>query len=280
MEAGRGQRNESRANDGLGSQAANKRARSAAIRRLGFGRGHNCVGTWTRRGSRTEISEISSGRSRTRLRPLCCGSRRGGKQRLNSRNELLRADLRLGDASLYVQDRTQPQPMGSNLKQEPKQKAEAKQDESGNESRTSTSRCQPAASSQSCLHPRCTIDKNETQQGTTVRNRGQRRTTRNNDEQLGTTRNNDEQLGRTRKQLGSTRNNDEQRRTTRNNALPYPADSPLLSSAVALSLISHSMATSASSSRSWMLCASRDTSRFPISIVGRRGIAGWSSDEA
>ena len=134
-----------------------------------------------------------------------------------------------------------------NLKQEPKQKA--KRDKSGNKNRTSTSRCQPAASSQDSLHSRCTTGKNR---NTARDNCGKRRTTRNNDEQQG---------------------------TTTNNALPYPSDSPLLSSAVALSLTSHSMATSASSSRSWMLCASRETPRFPTSIVGRRGIAGRKSEE-
>ena len=70
MRAELGQRNGNRAIDGLESRAANERTRSAAIRRLGFGRWHNGVGTWARRGSGTEISEISSGRSGTRLRPL------------------------------------------------------------------------------------------------------------------------------------------------------------------------------------------------------------------
>ena len=54
----------------------------------------------------------------------------------------------------------------------------------------------------------------------------------------------------------------------------YPSDSSRLSSAVALSLTSHNMATSASYSRSWMLWASRETSLFPTYIVGKRGMAG------
>ena len=141
-------------------------------------------------------------------------------------------------------NRTQPKTPGSNPKQEPSRKQ---------------NKHKPPPAGSILLKPLATPVHNRRERNS----KGQLRTTRNNDEQQGTTASNDEQQG-----------------TTTNNALPYPPDSPLLSSAVALSLISHSMATSASSSRFWMLCASRDTSRLPISIVGRRGIAGWSSDEA
>ena len=183
--------------------------------------------------------------------------RRRRKQRLNSRNELLRADLRLGGRQSLC-TRSHATESKNQTKASKAKQSKAKQDQSGNKNRTSTSRCQPAASSQDSLHPWCTTGRNETPQGTTEAN----------DEQLGTTANNKEQWR-------TTRNNGEQRET-----MHYPSNSSRLSSAVALSLTSHSMATSASSSRSWMLCASRETSLLPTSIVGKRGIASWPSEKA
>ena len=139
-------------------------------------------------GSGTWIWSVDSDRwhngSERGLRPLRYGPARGGKQRLDSRNELLRADLRFGDAGLYIQE--------SHATQNPRPRSNPKQRPKQNQSRTgdNASRCQPGKilPNPLALHkPNSAIatqvqktSNNETQQGTTESRNEQRSMTRNN----------------------------------------------------------------------------------------------------